>query len=322
MIDASARLLKLLTLLQSRREWAGAELAERLAVSGRTVRRDVDRLRELGYPVHAARGNVGGYRLGTGARLPPLQLDDDEAVAVAVGLQAAVHGSLAGVEETAVRALAKLEQVLPARLRHRVAALRGYTVTIAPRHDAMVTVDPAVLTTLSAACRDHERVRFDYGSHDGTRTVRTVEPHRLVAWGRRWYLVAWDVERRDWRTFRVDRMTPRVPTGPRFEPRRPPSEDLAAYVSGQVSAASWRYRARVVVHAPAADVTARLGGAAAGTVEPRDDATCVFVTGADSVETLGVYLSLLGVDFEVTEPAELRAYVRALAERYARAAPD
>jgi predicted DNA-binding transcriptional regulator YafY len=264
---------------------------------------------------------VGGYRLGSGARLPPLQLDDEEAVAVAVGLQAAVHGSLAGVEETAVRALAKLEQVLPARLRRRVETLRRFTVTVAPQHGAS-PVDPAVLTTVSAACRDHERLRFDYRTHDGPQTVRIVEPHRLVAWGRRWYLVGWDIERGDWRTFRVDRVAPRIPTGPRFEPRPLPSDDLAAYVSQHVSAAAWRYRARVLVHAPAEEVAARLAGAAAGTVEPRDESTCVFDTGADSIETLGVYLSLLGVDFDVTDPPELAAYVRTLAARYARAAPE
>src|SRR6266511_595833 len=213
MLETSARLLRLLSLLQARRDWTGADLADRLGVSARTVRRDVERLRDLGYPVHATRGTDGGYRLGAGAAMPPLLLDDEEAVAVAVGLRTATGGAIAGIEETSVRALAKLEQVLPSRLRRRVNALQTYTVRIPP-DSPVPTVEPAVLTVLAACCRDHERLRFDYRDHDGSASVRTVEPHRLVNWGRRWYLVAWDVDRRDWRTFRVDRIAPREPTGP------------------------------------------------------------------------------------------------------------
>ena len=319
MLETSARLLRLLSLLQARRDWPGGTLAERLGVSERTVRRDVERLRELGYPVHATRGTDGGYRLGAGATMPPLLLDDDEAVAVAVGLHTAAGGPVAGIEETSVRALAKLEQVLPTRLRHRVNALRAYTVPVPPDRPGP-TIDPTVLTALAAACRDGERLRFDYRGHNGTASVRAVEPHRLVSWGRRWYLVAWDVDRQDWRTFRVDRIDPRTPTGPRFVPRDPPPGGVAAYVAGGVSAAAWRHRARVTVHAPADVVTARINPAV-GVVEAVDEHTCVLDTGADSLTTLAVYLGLLEVDFEVTEPPELVAYLRALTARYARATP-
>ncbi len=318
MWETSARLLKLLSLLQARRDWSGADLAARLAVSERTVRRDVGRLRDLGYPVHASRGTDGGYRLGAGAAMPPLLLDDDEAVAVAVGLRTAARNPVTGIEETSVRALAKLENVLPPRLRHRVSAVADYTVPIPPDSPAPA-VDPTVLTTLASACSDHEQLRFDYRSHDGTSTVRSAEPHRLASWGRKWYLVAWDTERGDWRTFRVDRIEPRTPTGPRFVPRElPEGGDIAAYVARGVSAAGFRFRARVIVHAPAAVVAARVNPAI-GVVEPIDDHSCLLVTGADSVETVAVYLGLLDADFNVSEPPELIARLRMLADRYHRA---
>ncbi|GAA4434814.1 WYL domain-containing protein [Phytohabitans houttuyneae] len=318
MLETSARLLRLLSLLQGRRDWSGSALAERLEVSERTVRRDVDRLRDLGYPVHATRGTDGGYRLGAGAAMPPLLLDDEEAVAVAVGLRTAAGGTVAGIEETSVRALAKLEQVLPSRLRHRVNALQSYTVPVPPDRPGP-TVDPSVLTALAAACRDAERLRFDYRGHDGSATVRSVEPHRLVSWGRRWYLVAWDVDRQDWRTFRVDRIAPRTPTGPRFPAREGPPGGAAAHVARGVSAAAWRHTARVVVHAPAEVVAERINPAV-GVVEALDAETCVLNTGADTIATLALYLGLLEADFEVTSPPELVAYVRSLSERYARAA--
>ncbi|MEU0479905.1 YafY family protein [Streptosporangium sp. NPDC006013] len=317
MLETSARLLRLLSLLQTSRDWTGAELAERLGVSGRTVRTDVERLRSLGYPVLATRGAVGGYRLGAGAALPPLLLDDEEAVAVTVGLRTATGGAIAGIEEASLRALAKLERVLPSRLRRRVNTLQTYTVPV-PRDDAGPSVSPLILTTLAAACRDRERLRFDYHDHAGTATLRIVEPYRLVNWGRRWYLLAWDVERGDWRTFRVDRIRPRTPTGPRFTPRDLPDDDVAGYVSRRASAAAWRYRAQVTVHAPA-DVVADRISPAVGTVERIDERTCVLHTGADTVETLGVYLGLLGEDFRVTGPPELLAHLRRLAGRYARA---
>jgi predicted DNA-binding transcriptional regulator YafY len=317
MLETSARLLRLLSLLQTPRDWTGTELAERLGVSGRTVRTDVERLRSLGYPVLATRGAIGGYRLGAGKALPPLLLDDEEAVAVTVGLRTATGGAIAGIEEASLRALAKLEQVLPSRLRRRVNTLQNYTVPV-PRDDPGPTVDPSVLTTLAATCRDRERLRFDYQDHAGAATLRTVEPYRLVNWGRRWYLLAWDVDRADWRTFRVDRIQPRTPTGPRFTPRDLPEEDVAAYVSRRASAAAWRYRAAVTVHAPA-DVVAERISPAVGTVEPVDEGSCVLHTGADTVETLAVYLGLIDADFHVTGPPELVAHLRRLADRYTKA---
>jgi predicted DNA-binding transcriptional regulator YafY len=253
--------------------------------------------------------------------MPPLLLDDDEAVAVAVGLRTAARNPVSGIEETSVRALAKLEQILPPRLRHRVGAVADYTVAVPP-DSPVPTIDPAVLTALAAACRDHERLRFDYVSHDGAATVRSVEPHRLVAWGRKWFLVAWDVERDDWRTFRVDRLTPRVPTGPRFRPRElPDGGDVAAYVARGVSSAAVRFAVRVVVRAPAEVVTARINPAV-GVVEAIDEHSCVLATGADSMETVAVYLGLLDIDFEVTEPPELVDRLRVLAARYLRAVPS
>jgi predicted DNA-binding transcriptional regulator YafY len=315
MLETSARLLRLLSLLQSRREWTGPELAQRLEVSERTIRNDIDRLRSLGYPVDANRGAVGGYRLGAGAQLPPLLLDDEEAVATVLGLRAAT--GLAGVEEVSLRALAKVEQVLPRRLRRRIAALGEFAMRV-PDDTPPPQVDAEVLTTLAAACRDAERLRFDYRTHGGGESRRDVEPYRLIAWGRRWYLLAWDVERGDWRTFRADRITPRIPTGPRFAPRPLPADDVTAYVSGRVSAAAWRYRARVVVHAPADEIASRITPAV-GHVEARDAVSCVLHTGSDSLEGFAVHLGMLGVDFEVVDPPELVDHITLLAERYARA---
>jgi len=318
MLETSARLLRLLSLLQSPRDWTGTELAERLEVSPRTVRNDVERLRNLGYPVHATRGAVGGYRLGAGAALPPLLLDDEEAVAVALSLRTATGGAIDGVEETSLRALAKLEQVLPSRLRRRVHALQSHTVPV-PRYDRTPTAAPEVLSALAMACRDHETLRFDYETHGGDPSRRRVEPYRLANWGRRWYLVAYDLERADWRTFRVDRMSPpRQPTGPRFTPRELPEVDLASYVSRRASAAAWRYHARVTVHAPAEAVVARINPAV-GVVTATDDGRCVLATGADTVDSLAVHLGLLGFDFEVTDPPELVTHLRELAGRYDRA---
>ena len=319
MLETSARLLRLLALLQTPRDWTGSELAERLGVSGRTVRADVERLRSLGYPVLATRGSIGGYRLGAGASLPPLLLDDEEAVAVAVGLRTATGGAIAGNQEASLRALAKLEQVMPSRLRGRISTLQASMVAV-PSDRPGPVVDPDVLTTLAATCRAHERLRFDYTTHPGTATRREVEPYRLVNWGRRWYLLAWDLGRADWRTFRVDRLQPRVPTGPRFTPRDLPEEDVAAYVSQRVSSAAWRHRARVTVHASAEVIADRISPAV-GTVEPIDDHTCVLHTGADTIETLAVYLGMLNADFHVADPPELVAHLRTLATRYAAAAP-
>jgi predicted DNA-binding transcriptional regulator YafY len=314
MLQTSARLLRLLSLLQARAGWSGPELAERLGVTTRTVRNDVERLRSLGYPVHATPGVGGGYRLGAGAAMPPLLLDDDEAVAVAVGLRTAANGTVTGIQETSVRALAKLEQLLPSRLRHRVNALQTATVEIPTSGP---TVDAEVLTAIAGACRDQQRLRFDYHHHDGSAGVRTVEPHRLVHDRGRWYLVAWDVDRQDWRTFRADRIQPRIPTGPRFAPRDPPDGDVATYLLRGVGAATWRYRARVTVHAPATAVAARLPPAVL--VEAVDEHTCIVSVGSDTPQMLAVYLGMLDVDFEVGEALELVAQLRTLADRYLRA---
>jgi predicted DNA-binding transcriptional regulator YafY len=318
MLETSARLLRLLSLLQTPRTWTGAELSERLQVSGRTVRADIDRLRRLGYPVHATRGAVGGYRLGAGTALPPLLLDDEEAVAITVGLRTAAGGAIQGIEEASLRALAKLERVLPSRLRRRVSTLQAYVVPV-PRNGGGPVVDPAALSTIAAGWRDHEGLRFDYDDHAGAASRRAVEPYRLVNWGRRWYLLAFDPDRADWRIFRVDRMHLRTPNGAPFAPRELPSADIAGYVSGRVSAAAWRYQAAVTVHASAEFVADRIT-AAVGTVEAIDDHTCVLHTGADAVETLGVYLGLLDVEFDVSEPPELVAHLRRLGARYTRAA--
>jgi predicted DNA-binding transcriptional regulator YafY len=284
------------------------------------VRNDIERLRSLGYPVDATRGAVGGYRLGAGAQLPPLLLDDEEAVAVAVGLRTAASGSISGIEETSLRALAKLEQVLPSRLRRRVSALQTHIASVAAGA-GQPRVEAKVLTELTAACRDHELVRFDYEDRGKKGSRRTAEPYGLVNWGRRWYLLAWDRDREDWRIFRVDRLRPKFPAGPRFTPRELPDEDLARYVSARVSAAPWRSSAQVIVHAPAETVAERLP-AFVGPLRGIDAETCVLSTGNDNAETLAAYLGMIGFDFTVTEPPELVEAVRALAERYARATPE
>jgi predicted DNA-binding transcriptional regulator YafY len=311
--ETSGRLLRLLSLLQSRREMSGTELAERLGVTTRTLRRDVDRLRGLGYPVEASPG-VAGYRLGVGARLPPLLLDDDEAVAVALGLRTAANGTVAGIEETVVRALAKLEQLLPSRLRHRVNALGS--VTVAMRGGP--AVDPTVLITLAIACRDHHRLRFDYRAHDRTEGVRTVEPHRLVHSGRAWYLVAWDLDRDDWRTYRVDRITPRIPTGPRFTPRQLPEADIAAYTSRGITTRAYRYQARFTVHAPAEEVSTRFPPSIAY-VEATGRGRCVLEVGSNSLDELILWVGQGGFDFVAHEPPELIDHLRTLSARFARA---
>ncbi|HET8787006.1 MAG TPA: YafY family protein [Candidatus Limnocylindrales bacterium] len=313
-MDASARLLRLLSLLQTPRDWTGAELADRLEVSTRTIRNDIERLRALGYPVHATRGSVGGYRLEAGAILPPLLLDDDEAIAVAVGLRTSAGGAVGGIEETALRALGKLEQVLPQRLRRRVNALQAFTVLVPPNQNEP-TIDPDVLTLLAGACRDHVRLRFSYRDREGAASRREAEPYRLVNWGRRWYLVAWDIEREAWRTFRLDRIVPRLPLGAHFTPRPLPDEDVAAYVARGVTGSSWGFRARIVVHAPATQVSERIGRWV-GTVEPIDERSCVLDAGASSAEMMALYLGLLDADFTVTDPPELVDHLRRLAERY------
>ncbi|MFJ2394406.1 helix-turn-helix transcriptional regulator [Streptomyces sp. NPDC087843] len=317
MLETSARLLRLLSLLQAHRDWSGADLADRLGVTPRTVRRDVDRLRELGYPVNASPGTGGGYQLGAGAELPPLLLDDDEAVAVAVGLRTAAGQGIEGIGETSVRALAKLEQVLPNRLRRRVSTLNAFTVPML-RGPGPSDVDPAVLTELANACRDSERLRFEYLDHGGSPTRRTVEPHRLVCTERRWYLVAWDVDRDDWRTFRVDRITPRPPHGPRCPPRTPPADDLAAYVSRGVSTGAYAAHAVVRLFVPLAEAAERISPSA-GTLEAEGDDSCVLRTGAASLDVMVIHVMLMGFEFEVLEPAALTEAIRTAQGRLSRA---
>jgi predicted DNA-binding transcriptional regulator YafY len=315
MPGTSARLLRLLSLLQARRDWTSAELATRLGVSTRTIRNDMDRLRGLGYPVDARPGVGGGYRLGAGGALPPLLLDDDEAVAVAVGLRTAASGSIAGIEETSVRALAKLQQVLPSRLRRRVSAFQTYTLPVPSRGPR---VDPDILTVIASACRDHERLRFDYRAHSGAVSRRAVEPYRLVNDRRRWYLVAWDTHRDAWRTFRADRIEPRTPAGPRFTPRElPPDREIAAQVARGAGEATWRYRARVIVHAPAAHVRGRLPIPIE--VESHGEDQCAFEPGSDDPELLALYLGMLDADFEIVDAPELVDALRELTSRYQRA---
>ncbi|MFG2122425.1 helix-turn-helix transcriptional regulator [Streptomyces sp. NPDC048710] len=314
MLETSARLLRLLSLLQAHREWSGAELAERLGVTPRTVRRDVDRLRELGYPVNASPGTGGGYQLGAGAELPPLLLDDEEAVAVAVGLRTAAGQGIEGIGETSVRALAKLEQVLPDRLRRRVGALNAFTVPMLRSGPPSTPVDPAVLTELAHLCRDAERLRFEYLSHEGTASRRTVEPHRLVCTERRWYLVAWDVDREDWRTFRVDRITPKPPHGPRFDPREPPAGDLAVYVSRGVSTSAYAAHSTVRLLVPLRDAAERISPSA-GMLEADGADACILRSGAPNLEVMVIHIMMTGLPFEVLEPVELNEVIRRVRDR-------
>jgi predicted DNA-binding transcriptional regulator YafY len=308
--ETSSRLLELLSLLQGRRDWPGGELADRLEVSRRTVRRDVERLRELGYPIESLAGPAGGYRLAAGSAMPPLLLDDDEAVAIAVGLRSAAGAAVDGIEEASVRALVKLEQVLPSRLRPRLRALQSATTIPV----GGPTVDPQCLTTLGAACRDGERVRFAYLDREGKESRREVEPHSLVNRGRRWYLVAWDLGREDWRTFRLDRVARPAGVGVRFKQRKLPARDAAEYVKRSLSAMPSRYEARILLRCPASEVGERFGGEW-GKVEPVDDASCEYRTGDDDLDWLALRVAMIGVDFEVLEPPELTERVAALAER-------
>jgi predicted DNA-binding transcriptional regulator YafY len=309
-------LLELLALLQARRRWSGDELADRLQVSLRTVRRDISRLRGLGYPVESLSGPAGWYRLRAGSAMPPLLLDDDEAIAIAVGLRTAARASVTGIEETAVRALVKLEQILPSHLRRRVAALGTATSTLPVPGP---TVDPRQLTTLAAACRDTERLRFGYKRRDGSDSRREVEPHALVNHGRRWYLVAWDCGRGAWRTFRVDRLARPASTGARFAQRPLPAKDAATYVQRSIADAPSRFEAIITLHAAAEEITARVPSHW-GAVTPIDSARCEFRTRDDDLDWLAVRIAMLRVDFDVQEPPELSEHLRALARRLAAAA--
>lgn len=311
MAGTTSRALRLLSLLQARRIWSGLDLMGRLEVSERTLRRDIDRLRDLGYPVRAVPGPSGGYQLEAGADIPPLLLDDEEAVAIAMGLLTAAGGTIAGIEETSLRALAKLEKVLPPRIRQRVQMLQSAVV---PMIRAWVTVDAEALTAVAQACRDRERLRFHYRTFDGTETERHVEPHQLVSLQQRWYLVAFDRDRDDWRTFRLDRLTSPRATRINFKPRAIPGGDAAEYVTSSLRARPMRYHVVANLHAPAAEITARLRFAD-GEVESVDDAHCRFRTQGDALEWLAFILVWLDVDFEVQEPPELIDYLARVARR-------
>ncbi|NNH75099.1 YafY family transcriptional regulator [Nocardia uniformis] len=316
MTDTPARLLRLLSLLQTPREWPGSELAERLGVTDRTVRRDIDRLRDLGYPVEATLGVAGGYRLVAGAALPPLLLDDEEAVAIAVGLRAAAGSAVAGIEEASVRALAKLEQVLPTKLRRRVRVLATATATLAP---STTPVDPEVLTTLAAAITNTERVRFAYRAASGAESRRNVEPVGLVSSHRRWYLVCFDLDRNDWRSFRVDRIDRPQPTAARFSPRTLPAVDPAAYVAGERT--DWgtpAFHIQATIQAPAHRVIGRLGDDP-GDITPLDDNTCrLDARRDDAPEWVALRLLDLGVDFDLHDSPEVAAELRGLRARIGR----
>jgi predicted DNA-binding transcriptional regulator YafY len=318
MVQTSARLLALLSLLQVRREWTGQELASRLEVTPRTIRRDVDKLRSLGYPVEAAPGVAGGYRLSAGGELPPLLLDDAEAVAVAVGLRTAASGTIAGIEETSVRALAKLEQVLPSRLRRRVSALSSATSAFTfqgPR------IDADVLAALAAACRDATRLQFAYVARDDKSSRRHIEPVAVVYSGHRWYLVAFDLDRDDWRTFRLDRIKGRVRDAGRGHRRTVPGGDPAAYVQQQLGRRAWEdaVPGRVRLGLAAERATRRIPARYA-TVEPDGDDACIVSTRGSWSQEFLVWMALLDAPMEVLEPPELVDAARSMVARLAAAA--
>jgi predicted DNA-binding transcriptional regulator YafY len=315
MSSTSSRTLRLLSLFQAHRYWSGADLADRLNVSERTLRRDVDRLRELGYPVEAHRGIDGGYELAAGAALPPLAVDDDEAVALVIGLRTAAQGSVAGIEESAIRALTKIVQVMPPRLRRRVDALSA--VTVPAVWGGGPSVDAGVLTTIAQACRDEERMRFSYTGQTGEVTNRHVEPHRLVSLGQRWYLVAFDLTRHDWRSFRLDRLEGPRGTGARFRPRDLPAQNAAAFVRDGIESAPAVHTVEAVVHAPAGTVRAALGQWA--TIEEIDDERCRLRMTADSLNWPALALGSVGAEFEVVGPPELAEHIREWGTRFRRA---
>ncbi|MFF1480172.1 helix-turn-helix transcriptional regulator [Streptomyces sp. NPDC058301] len=320
MTDTPARLLQLLSLLQTPREWPGGELADRLGVSRRTIRRDVDRLRELGYPVQATLGADGGYRLVAGKAMPPLVLDDEEAVAIAVGLRAGAGHAVDGVEEASVRALAKLEQVLPSRLRHRVSSLQAATMPlVGPWRGDGASVDPHTLTVMASAVTGKERLRFDYRKGNGSESRRQVEPYRLVSTGRRWYLVAYDIEREDWRTFRVDRVASPFATGSRFAPRELPAQNAAEFVSRSLTRMQPELDLDVTFEAPADFVAARLSGSL-GTPVPLGEARCrLRARVTESLEWVAIRLALVDCEFTVAGPGALTSYLADLGSRLTRA---
>jgi predicted DNA-binding transcriptional regulator YafY len=317
MANTSTRTLRLLSLLQTHRYWPGTELAERLGVSVRTLRRDIDRLRELGYPVEAQRGVEGGYQLAAGAALPPLMVDDEEAVALAVGLQATTADAVEGIAEAGVRVLAKVVQVMPPRLRHRVEALRTMTVPASWGGPAATGVEAGVLTAVAMACRDAERLRFAYVAADGQPSDRHVEPHRMVRLGQRWYLVAYDLTRHDWRSFRLDRLTAPHGTGARFRPRPLPAPDAAEFVRTRLKNLPHPYRIQVIIDAPTELVRNRIGRWC--TIEEIDPSHCQMTMTTDSLDWPTMALGTLGADFHILNPPELLTQIHDWATRFTRA---
>ncbi len=313
MLETSARLLQLLSLFQGRRLWSGTELSGKLGVTARTVRRDVDKLRSLGYQIRSTSGVEGGYQFAPGSAMPPLLLADEEAVAVALGLGLAATGAVAGIEEASVRALAKIEQVLPARLGRRVSALRSMIVTTP---GAAFIVDAHTLTVIAGACRDQQMIAFRYRDYAGKASSRSVEPHRLVHTGHRWYLVAWDSNREDWRTFRVDRIQPHVTTARTFTPRQPPARDLVAYVTRGAAYAP-PYRARVRLFITAEELISRIPHIR-DRVESVDATSCSLDMHASSFAMMAAHLMFLGVDFQVTGPPEFIREIKRTAKRLRR----
>jgi predicted DNA-binding transcriptional regulator YafY len=316
MANTSSRTLRLLSLLQTHRFWPGDELADRLGVSPRTLRRDVDRLRELGYPVDARRGIDGGYQLAAGAALPPLVLEDDEAVALAIGLRAAAQGAIAGIEESSVRALAKVARIMPPHLRRRVDALRAMTNDPAGWTGGP-NVDAGALTTIAQACRDEERLRFTYTAQNAERSTRHVEPHRLVSLGHRWYLVAYDLGRNDWRSFRLDRLDSLRTTGMRFQPRELPADDAVSFVRAGIQNLPTRRRIEALVHASGESVRGRVGQWA--TIEDMDETTCRLRMTVENLDWPALTLGTIGADFEVVRPPELVEHIRDWGARFTRA---
>ncbi|GGV10728.1 transcriptional regulator [Actinomadura cremea] len=318
MRDPSGRLLQLLSLLQTPKEWPGTELADRLGVTTRTIRRDIDRLREFGYPVHASQGNIGGYRLTAGKAMPPLLLDDEEAIAIGLGLRTAATAAVTGMEEPSLRALAKLEQVLPQRLRHRVAALSRASVILPPAPGP--ATDAEDLAALAAACLIPERVRFAYTTANGRTSDRLVEPHRLVASGRLWYLVAFDAERSAWRSFRLDRLTDVQRTGVHTSVRElPGGVDALTWVKQAVAAGS--IRATLLLHAPIERAAERVP-AWQGELEAVDEHTCRLRTHPDTPHYLAYRVSLLPMDYTLLDPPLLAEHLASIAERAANAIRD
>ena len=315
MIGSSARLLQLLGLLQSRRDWSGAELADQLAVTERTVRRDVDRLRELGYTVDADRGTGGGYRLGHGTGMPPLLLTADEAVAVAVALRTTASSGISEIEQTAIAAPLKLEQSLPAPLRRRIETV-GRAVLSISGPGPVVDID--TLVTVAAAVRDHQQLGVDYTTHRGAVLHRTLEPHRLVRVADRWYVDAWDVEAGGWRNYRLDRLTPRLPLGRRFVPAERSDADLEADLSAGITTRAYRFTLRMTVSAPAASVGDKVGPTR-GQVRAIDAQQCEVVGGGNDLDAMALWILGLGFDVVVSEPRALRPHLEALATRCAAA---